>query len=274
MGRQTLFKKGAMTDAERQRRRRKRLAKAKAAANPKAIARARRETEWGGRILALPDKKFGLIYSDCEWRFEPWSRITGLDRAADNHYPTSDLLTLMRRDVTSIAADDCILMMWATVPMLIEAVCVADAWGFCLLNRDPETGFLMPDKKHRRYASNWAWLKQRIATGHWNCGKHEMLLAFTRGNPVAPAMGQQLASWLDGMSVEANATRHSAKPEVFLEWIEQLWPNTPKIELNRRGPPRPGWAAWGNETVMAPCKTPEVGKWGRATMDEPDRKGV
>jgi hypothetical protein len=28
---------------------------------------------------------------------------------------------------------------------------------------------------------------------------------------------------------------------------DQDFPNLPKIELNRRGPARPGWDAWGNE---------------------------
>lgn len=33
-----------------------------------------------------PDKKYGVILADPEWRFEPWSRETGMDRPADNHY--------------------------------------------------------------------------------------------------------------------------------------------------------------------------------------------
>jgi N6-adenosine-specific RNA methylase IME4 len=33
--------------------------------------------------------------------------------------------------------------------------------------------------------------------------------------------------------------------------IEQYYPTIPKIELNRRGPPRPGWDAWGNEVDEA-----------------------
>ena len=41
--------------------------------------------------------------------------------------------------------------------------------------------------------------------------------------------------------------RHSAKPECFLDMIEKYFPTLPKIELNRRGAPRPGWDAWGNE---------------------------
>ena len=43
--------------------------------------------------------------------------------------------------------------------------------------------------------------------------------------------------------------RHSEKPECFAEMIEQLFPNVPKIEFNRRGPPRPGWYAYGNEVT-------------------------
>lgn len=78
-------------------------------------------------------------------------------------------------------------------------------------------------------------------------GKHEVLLIFTRGSPVAPAMGDQLPSWVEGEAVIAPSSEHSAKPEIFLDWIDRMWPNTPKIELNRRGPARPSWSAWGNE---------------------------
>ena len=35
------------------------------------------------------------------------------------------------------------------------------------------------------------------------------------------------------------------------EMIEQYFPNVPKIELNCRGKPRPGWDAWGNEVEEA-----------------------
>jgi N6-adenosine-specific RNA methylase IME4 len=42
-----------------------------------------------------------------------------------------------------------------------------------------------------------------------------------------------------------------------LELIEKHFPNLPKIELNRRGPPRPGWDAWGNEVEIAPPLAPD-----------------
>jgi N6-adenosine-specific RNA methylase IME4 len=34
----------------------------------------------------------------------------------------------------------------------------------------------------------------------------------------------------------------TAKPEAVLELIEAYFFNLPKIELNRRGPARPGWS--------------------------------
>lgn len=213
----------------------------------KKAKRAKREQALAGKQKALPDQKFGLIYADPEWRFDVYSAETGMDRAAENHYPTSSLETIMARDVGAIAAKDAILVLWVPVPHLVEAICVADAWGFCWIVRDEATGHLRPIKDHARYVSHWAWLKESIITGYWNRGKHEILLIFTRGDPVAPAMGDQLPSWLEGEAVRVAATDHSAKPEIFLEWIERMWPNTPKIELNRRGPARPNWSAWGNE---------------------------
>lgn len=208
----------------------------------KKIRRGQREIELAVNQRALPEKKYGLIYDDPEWDFETRSKETGMDRAAANHYPTSSLVDIMQRDIGALAADDSVLFRWAIIPMLVEAICTLDAHGFAPIVRDPATGFLMPDKRHARYVSHFAWDKDKLITGYWTRGKHEILLIATRGNPVPPAMGDQLASCFT-----AKENRHSAKPELILEWIDRLWPNVPKIELNRRGPARPGWDAWGNE---------------------------
>ena len=40
--------------------------------------------------------------------------------------------------------------------------------------------------------------------------------------------------------------------------IERISRTLPKIELNRRGPPREGWAAWGNEAVPSVVPLPGV----------------
>jgi hypothetical protein len=59
------------------------IAKKLKAAEEKKQRRAARESELAAKQHALPNKKYGVIYADPEWRFEPYSRETGLDRAAD-----------------------------------------------------------------------------------------------------------------------------------------------------------------------------------------------
>lgn len=224
----------------------------------KQEGRAAREAELATKQKALPERKYGVILADPEWRFEPYSRDTGMDRAADNHYPTSPLMELMRRPVGDLAADDCVIGLWATVPMLIEAICCLDAWGFLTLVRDPATGFLLPDKSIARYVSQGVWTKywpgQGIGMGHWFRVDHEILLIATRGSPIAPAQGEQWRSIIDQPASEV----HSQKPELVYELFEKFWPNTPKIELNARKA-RPGWDAWGNEAPESePAARPQL----------------
>jgi len=198
-----------------------------ARAKAKKKLRAQRECELAKHQRALPDKKYGVIVADPEWRFEVWSRETGMDRVPDNHYPTSPLAEIMNRDVANIAADDCVLFLWATVPMLVAALQVMAAWGF-------------------KYKTHLIWDKVHIGTGYWFRNQHELLLVGTKGSVPAPAMGEQFASIF-----RSTRTKHSVKPERILEMIEAYFPNLPKIELNRRGPPRCGWDAWGNEVFLS-----------------------
>jgi N6-adenosine-specific RNA methylase IME4 len=184
--------------------------------------RAEREVELAAKIIALPEKRYGVIYADPEWRFEPWSRETGMDRAADNHYPTSELETIKNRSVHELAADDCVLFMWATSPMLKDAIEVMRAWGF-------------------RYVTSFVWVKDKIGTGYWFRNKHETLLVGVKGEVPAPAPGTQADS-----VISAPVARHSEKPEVFYEIIERYFSTLPKIELNARRR-RAGWDAWGLE---------------------------
>lgn len=192
----------------------------------KKAKRAGREADLAVKQRALPEKRYGVIYADPEWRFEPYSRETGMDRAADNHYPTTPTNDIVLRPVGGIAAKDCVLFLWATAPMLLSAIRVLQNWGF-------------------EYKSHFIWGKDRIGNGYWNRNRHELLLIGTRGNIPAPALGEQWDSLLD-----APVSEHSAKPDCFTEMIEAYFPNLPKIELNARRA-RPGWDAWGLEAPEA-----------------------
>jgi N6-adenosine-specific RNA methylase IME4 len=190
----------------------------------KRSTRARREADLGAaqaaHNLEFPNKRYGVILADPEWRFEPWSRETGMDRAADNHYPTSVTEVIAARPVQSIAAKDCVLFLWATVPMLPHALTVMAAWGF-------------------DYKSHIIAIKSRIGLGYWFRNEHELLLLGTCGDVPAPAPGTQ---WSSTRAMPIG--RHSEKPEWQYELIESYFPNIPKIELNARRT-RLGWDRWG-----------------------------
>ena len=194
-------------------------------ATGKKSNRTERELELGAKQRALPDRRYGVIYADPPWRFEPYSRETGMDRAADNHYPTEDIATIASMEIP--AADDCVLFLWATVPRLPQALHVMAAWGF-------------------QYKSHFVWVKDRIGTGYWTRNKHELLLIGTRGDIPAPAPGEQFESVQHPPLGE-----HSAKPFEFRGIIEEMFPNLPRIELFARGEIVLGWDRWGNEVPEA-----------------------
>lgn len=196
---------------------------AKAAA--KREARQQKERDLAEKIRAASEqlqagKQYGVILADPPWRFEPYSRDTGMDRAADNHYPTSSTDEICILPVP--AAKDAVLFLWATAPMLPDALRVMSAWGFA-------------------YKSHLIWAKDRIGTGYWARNKHELLLIGTRGSIPAPSPGTQPES-----VIEAPVERHSAKPEAFRDLIERLYPTIPRLEMFARSG-RPGWDLWGAE---------------------------
>lgn len=183
--------------------------------------------ELGDKQRALPDEKFGVILADPEWPFDVWSEETGQDRAAANHYPTSTMEVIKSRPVADIAADECVLGLWATVPKLPAALDVMRGWGFT-------------------YVSQIVWVKDRIGIGYWFRNNHEILLIGKKGAPPKPADGTQWRS-----AIEAPRAAHSEKPDFQYEFFETFFAGLPAIELNARRA-RKGWRAWGLEAPHDP----------------------
>ena len=171
------------------------------------------------RIPALPDGIYNLIYADPPWRYE---HVETENRAIENQYPTMLLEEICALPVSVIAADDCILMLWATNPKLEEAMRVIEAWEFT-------------------YRTNMVWVKDKIGMGYYARQRHELLLIAKRGNPPVPAESDRPDS-----VQEFPRNEHSQKPEEFYEIVEHMYPDRTKIELFCRKP-REGWKAWGNE---------------------------
>jgi N6-adenosine-specific RNA methylase IME4 len=173
-----------------------------------------------GRI----ETQYPVIYADPPWQFGVRSEVTGREKSAENHYltmPTDQICDLFE-EIGDPAKRDAVLFLWATNPMLPDALRVLAAWGF-------------------RYVHHWIWDKEIAGTGYWGRDRHELLLIGRRGDPVAPLPGTQPET-----VYSERKGRHSAKPDFFAAQIERLYPDMPRLELFCRAP-RPGWHAWGYE---------------------------
>lgn len=168
----------------------------------------------------LGEQLYSVILADPPWRFEVRSRETGMDRAAANHYPVMTTDDIAAMEIP--AAKNCVLFLWATNPMLRDALRVMEAWGF-------------------EYKANMAWIKPTGGTGYWFKSAHELLLLGVRGEVPAPAPGLQRLSWF-----QAIRGHHSEKPDCVHMFIEQMFPSQTKLEMFSRRE-REGWHHHGNE---------------------------
>lgn len=72
------------------------------------------------------DKKYNIIYADPPWRYND----KGCNGNAQKHYNTMRLSDICALPVKDIADKDCVLFLWATYPMLKDAMRVIESWGF------------------------------------------------------------------------------------------------------------------------------------------------
>lgn len=191
----------------------------------------------------LPRGHFGAIYADPPWRWESWGKYRGQraglapkgDRSADKHYDTAETDDIARLPVADVAADNCVLFMWATWPMLDHAFDLISAWGFeyktcafCWTKADARQMQMFDDS-----------MKADMLLGYWTRANSEPCLLATRGKP------KRLNADVRQAIVEPRR-EHSRKPDCVPSRIERLV-DGPYLELFARTQ-RPGWTVWGNQT--------------------------
>ena len=189
---------------------------------PAAAHREAKKREIGDKVAALPKGKHTVIYADPPWSYNDKCGEGAVQAGGcERHYPSMSSTELKALDVPTLAADDSVLFLWATSPLLPDALSLASAWGF-------------------KYKASFVWDKVLHNMGHYNSVRHEFLLICTRGS-CTPQVSQLFDSV---QSIER--TKHSGKPAEFRQIIETLYPKGRKIELFARAKTK-GWKAWGNE---------------------------
>lgn len=156
------------------------------------------------------------------------------------HYDTMELEQIKAIPVQTVAADDCMLIMWVVDSMIPEALEVGKAWGF----EFKTVGYYWA--KQRRLTSSRRSDDDGISdrafpmgTGYWTRGNPEQAFLFTRGKP------KRLSAGVRKLMLDPRR-EHSRKPDDQYARTERLVAG-PYLELFARNE-RPGWTSWGNQT--------------------------
>ena len=170
---------------------------------------------------------YSVILADPPWTFKTYSD-KGIGKSPQAQYACMDLAAIQALPVAELGKPDAVCVMWATAPMLPQAVETMARWGF-------------------RYKTAGAWAKQsktgqKIAfgTGYIFRSAAEFYLVGTRGKPVTRARNVRNL-------ILAPVREHSRKPDRMRSDVEALW-DGPYCELFAREP-SPGWDTFGNEVA-------------------------
>lgn len=188
--------------------------------------------------------RYHVIYADPPWaynaRANPDTKFGG---GAMGHYPVMTLDQIKQLDIQSISEDNSVLFLWATFPKLPQALEVIDAWGFT----------------YKTLGFSWHKLTKSgqlfFGVGSYAKSNCEVCLMATRGKVGIVKSGQPIPDPKAKMVVHSHSVssavncqrgRHSAKPKIIRQRIEQLFGDVSRIELFAREK-NEGWAVWGNE---------------------------
>lgn len=171
-----------------------------------------------------PAGGFGLIMADPPWSYEMYSD-KGYEKSPDAHYATMGLEAIKALPVLVLAAEHCVLWLWAVGPMIPQALEVIRAWGFTF-------------KTMGWWTKTTKTGKQAFGTGYILRNAGEPYLIATRG---APKCSRSVRS-----TIIALVREHSRKPDEAFDAAERLIPHGCRIELFSRET-RAGWSCWGDE---------------------------
>lgn len=179
-------------------------------------------------------KRYGCLLADPPWPFATFVGNKVPQRAEEQHYETMTIEEISALPVEDVAADDAVLFLWFTWPILLGALEIIGAWGFTYktcafawLKADVSTIDLFPDPK-----------LADMTLGYWTRANSEICLLATRGKPKRLSAGVR-------QGIIEPRRQHSRKPDCVHARIEKLV-GGPRLELFGRRQ-REGWDVTGND---------------------------
>lgn len=175
-------------------------------------------------------QEYDVIYADPPWRYNDKSLHRG---GAERHYPTMNIKDICNLKIP--AKENSILFMWATFPLLQDALNVIQSWGF----------------KYKTCAFTWVKTNKKtnsiyMGMGHYTRSNAEICLLATKGKFLPKVCSKSVKN-----THLFPVGKHSAKPSEFRNLIVQLYgETTSKLEMFAREK-ADGWDSWGNQIEIA-----------------------
>jgi N6-adenosine-specific RNA methylase IME4 len=179
--------------------------------------------------------RYRTIVADPPWEYSEFAirgpRLksggprTGIRQRRPLPYPSLSIREIAALPVSALAESDCRVFLWTTNRYLPDSFSILGAWGF-------------------RYTQTLVWHKPHVnLPASIAPNSAEFIVVGVKGKPV------RLTAWASGVITDGlgGRTRHSTKPDVFLDLIEQSSPG-PYVELFARSQ-RLGWDTWGDEAL-------------------------
>jgi N6-adenosine-specific RNA methylase IME4 len=215
-------------------------------------------------------RHYKVIYADPPWTFATYSD-RGKGRSAEAHYDCMSVKEIAALPVSGWVAEDAVLLLWTTDPLLEKALQIVRAWGFvyktvgfywaklnkssgysCHRSRRPEPEDKSPGYHCHKSPSREPEDKVQdkplfddnsffTGLGFWTRANPEMCLLATRGKPKRKSAGVKKL-------VIASRREHSRKPDEVYDRIEALC-DGPYLEMFARHS-RPGWDNWGTQCEL------------------------
>lgn len=173
--------------------------------------------------------KYDIIYSDPPWQQNKGGiRKVRPKQNRDLDYPTMDINDIkdIHEEIFKSTNRKHNIFMWTIDKYLHETEAMMNELGYTL---------------HARFI----WDKENgVAPAFTVRFSHEYLLWFYKKGDLLMPCEETKGKYTTVM--RERATKHSKKPECAYRMIEDMFPNTKKLELFARNK-RDGWDSWGNE---------------------------
>tara|TARA_B100000795_G_scaffold123983_1_gene92453 strand:- start:1439 stop:2215 length:777 start_codon:yes stop_codon:yes gene_type:complete len=217
------------------------------------------------QLASLPSDSQNIIYADPPWSYSQ-SIGNGVLKRKDGTliYPSMPIKDLceLGPEIERISKQDAALFVWATMPLIAEALELIKAWGF----------------KYKTCFVNWVKTtkdgsRPAFGVGYYTRSNAELCLVAIKGKIASykrllPDEAERGASKMssvvheDDPNVRVNfltqledsptpvvmtpRREHSRKPEIVREMITTLLGDLPRVELFARET-APGWTVMGND---------------------------